>query len=162
MTARGVAYIMRPEQPLYGLRRRKVIVSGRADGSPAAADAVRNRPATRTGRGRRPLSSRSPHTFGKNPERQYARHVLFRRPVVGVAVNEVGLSLGTAALRDRRPAAARSADDDKLPPRRRLEAEAERRIADWATTVAGVVPRLIRCDGSSRGDLPDHHTTPLK
>ena len=64
------------------------------------------------------------------------RAVFSRRPGLGVSMNEVGLSMGPDALaRPGGPLPADPADDANLPAElQALKPEAERRLAEWATT----------------------------
>ena len=88
--------------------------------------------------------------------------LVFPAPGVGVSMTELGISLGPDAL--RAPAGPLPAD----PGRRRatcptelqaLKQEAERRLAEWATTGRGLVSSSLyeACAWFSTG-LGDHHT----
>ena len=105
-------------------------------------------------------SSNSPHV-GKHLKDHLHALLYFPAPGVGVALNEVGLSLGPAALRGPGgPLPPDPADDDKLPPElQALKQEAERRIAEWATTGRGVVSSsLYDATVFFSSGLGDHHT----
>ena len=69
----------------------------------------------------------------------------FPAPGVGVALNEVGVSLGPSVLRGPGgPLPADPAEDSNLPAElQALKSEAERRITEWATTGNGLVSSLL-------------------
>ena len=85
----------------------------------------------------------------------------FPAPGVGVSMTELGISLGPDALRaPGGPLPADPADDADLPGElKELKNEAERRVAEWATTGRGLVSSSLyeACAWFSTG-LGDHHT----
>ena len=86
---------------------------------------------------------------------------MFPAPGIGVSMTEVGISMGPDALRaPAGPLPADPADDASLPPElEAIRAEAERRIAEWATTGRGLVSSSLyeACAWYSTG-LGDAHT----
>ena len=87
--------------------------------------------------------------------------LFFPAPGVGVSMTELGISLGPDALRaPGGPLPADPADDADLPGElKELKNEAERRVAEWATTGRGLVSSSLyeACAWFSTG-LGDHHT----
>lgn len=102
----------------------------------------------------------SPHV-GKHLKDHIQVPLFFPAPGVGVSMNEVGISIGPAAL--RHPAGPLPADpneDEKLPPElQALKQEAERRLVEWATTGCGLASSSLYEAGAwfSTG-LGDHHS----
>ena len=87
--------------------------------------------------------------------------LFFPAPGVGVSMTELGISLGPDAFRaPGGPLPADPADDADLPGElKELKNEAERRVAEWATTGRGLVSSSLyeACAWFSTG-LGDHHT----
>ena len=87
--------------------------------------------------------------------------MVFPAPGVGVSMTELGISLGPDALRaPDGPLPADPADDAHMPDElQALKHEAERRLAEWATTGRGLVSSSLyeACAWFSTG-LGDHHT----
>ncbi len=73
---------------------------------------------------------------GKHLKDHLQAAMFFDAPGVGVSMTEMAISMGPDALRaPNGPLPADPADDDALPePLKALKAEAERRVAEWATT----------------------------
>jgi choline dehydrogenase-like flavoprotein len=82
----------------------------------------------------------SPHV-GKHLKDHLELGLFFPAPGVGISMNEVGISFGSAALRaPAGPLPADPADDAKLPPQlQALKQEADRRFYEWATTGRGLI-----------------------
>ena len=87
--------------------------------------------------------------------------LLHPAPGVGVSMSQMGISLGPDALRaPAGPLPADPADDADMPEElQALKAEAERRVAEWATTGHGLVASSLyeACAWFSTG-LGDDHT----
>jgi choline dehydrogenase len=87
--------------------------------------------------------------------------LVYPAPGVGVSMSQMGLSLGPDALRaPAGPLPADPADDADMPEElQALKAEAERRVAEWATTGHGLVASSLyeACAWFSTG-LGDDHT----
>jgi choline dehydrogenase-like flavoprotein len=102
----------------------------------------------------------SPHV-GKHLKDHVQVPLFFSAPGVGVSMSEVGLSMGSAALRHPAgPLPADPKDDGKLPADlQALKQEAERRLAEWETTGCGLVSSSLyeACAWFSTG-LGDHHS----
>jgi choline dehydrogenase len=102
----------------------------------------------------------SPHV-GKHLKDHIQVPLFFPAPGVGVSMNEVGISIGPAALRHPAgPLPADPNDDEQMPPELlALKQEAERRLAEWATTGCGLAASSLYEAGAwfSTG-LGDHHS----
>jgi choline dehydrogenase len=87
--------------------------------------------------------------------------LVYPAPGGGVSMSQMGLSMGPDALRaPAGPLPADPVDDDGMPEElRALKAEAERRVAEWATTGHGLVSSSLyeACAWFSTG-LGDDHT----
>ena len=87
--------------------------------------------------------------------------LFFPAPGVGVSMTELGISLGPDALRaPNGPLPADPADDANMPDElKELKREAERRLAEWATTGRSLVSSSLyeACAWFSTG-LGDHHS----
>jgi choline dehydrogenase len=87
--------------------------------------------------------------------------LVFPAPGAGISMSQIGLSMGPDALRaPAGPLPADPADDAGLPEElQTLKAEAERRVAEWATNGFGLVSSSMydACAWFSTG-LDDHHT----
>jgi choline dehydrogenase len=87
--------------------------------------------------------------------------LLYPAPGIGVAMSQMGISLGPDALRaPAGPLPPDPAEDTDLPEElQALKAEAERRVAEWATTGHGLVASSLyeACAWFSTG-LGDDHT----
>jgi choline dehydrogenase len=87
--------------------------------------------------------------------------LVYPAPGIGVSMSQMGLSLGPDALRaPAGPLPADPADDADMPEElQALKAEAERRVAEWATTGHGLVASSLyeACAWFSTG-LGDDHT----
>ena len=87
--------------------------------------------------------------------------LLFPAPGTGVSMTQMGLSMGPDALRaPAGPLPADPADDADLPEElQALKSEAERRVAEWATTGHGLVSSsLYEAAAWFSTGLGDHHT----
>jgi choline dehydrogenase len=82
----------------------------------------------------------SPHV-GKHLKDHLQVALVFPAPGVGIAMSEIGISMGPDALRaPAGPLPADPAEDAALPPELlALKREAERRLIEWATTGSGLV-----------------------
>jgi choline dehydrogenase len=82
----------------------------------------------------------APHV-GKHLKDHIQVPLFFSAPGVGVSMNEVGVSMGPAALRQPAgPLPADPQDDGKMSgDLQALKQEAERRLAEWETTGCGLV-----------------------
>jgi choline dehydrogenase len=82
----------------------------------------------------------SPHV-GKHLKDHLELGLFFPAPGVGLSMNEVGISFGSAALRaPLGPLPANPDDDVHLPPQLvALKQEADRRFYEWATTGRGLI-----------------------
>ena len=98
---------------------------------------------------------------GKHLKDHLHTPMVFPAPGIGLNMIDVALSLGPDALRaPAGPLPADPADDDALPPELAgLKAEAERRLAEWATTGRSLVSSSLYDAGLwySTG-LGDEHT----
>jgi choline dehydrogenase len=160
MTARGVEYLNASGEHFTAYAGKEVIVSAGAIGSPQLLMLSGIGPRHELEEVGVPCRVDSPHV-GKHLKDHLHALLYFPAPGVGVALNEVGLSLGPAALRGPGgPLPPDPADDDKLPPElQALKQEAERRIAEWATTGRGVVSSsLYDATVFFSSGLGDHHT----
>jgi choline dehydrogenase-like flavoprotein len=87
--------------------------------------------------------------------------LLFPAPGAGISMMQMGLSMGPDALRaPAGPLPADPADDANLPAELgAVQAEAERRLTEWATTGSSLVSSSLydACAWYSTG-LGDHHT----
>jgi choline dehydrogenase len=103
----------------------------------------------------------SPHV-GKHLKDHVQVPLFFPAPGLAISMIEVGLSMGAAALRHPAgPLPSNPDDDEKLPPElQALKQEAERRLAEWATTGCGIVASSLyeACAWFSTGlgDLHSH------
>jgi choline dehydrogenase-like flavoprotein len=87
--------------------------------------------------------------------------LLFPAPSIGVSMSQMGVSLGPDALRaPAGPLPADPADDADMPEElQALKAEAERRVAEWATTGHGLVSSsLYEASAWFSTGLGDDHT----
>ena len=98
---------------------------------------------------------------GKHLQDHLQLGLVFPAPGIGVSMTEVAISMGPDALRaPAGPLPADPADDASLPPElEAIRAEAERRVAEWATTGHGLVSSSLyeACAWYSTG-LGDAHT----
>jgi choline dehydrogenase len=98
---------------------------------------------------------------GKHLQDHLQLGLVFPAPGIGVSMTEVGISMGPDGLRaPAGPLPADPADDASLPPElEAIRAEAERRVAEWATTGHGLVSSSLyeACAWYSTG-LGDAHT----
>ncbi len=102
----------------------------------------------------------SPHV-GRHLKDHLHVALFFPAPGVGVSMAEVGLSFGPAALRAPAGPLPADASDDRMMPAelQSLKREAERRIAEWATTGCGLVSSsLYDAVAFYSTGLGDHHT----
>ena len=86
-----------------------------------------------------PCQLDQPHV-GKHLKDHLMVPLYFPAPELGVTMNEIGLSIGPAALRGPGgPLPANPADDANLPPElQAVKQEAEQRLAEWETTGHGL------------------------
>jgi choline dehydrogenase-like flavoprotein len=104
-----------------------------------------------------------PHV-GKHLKDHLMVPLFFPAPAAGVSMNEIGLSLGAAALRGPGgPLPADPADDVNLPADlQAMKLEADRRLAGWETTGQGLIASSLT-DGvvfcsTGLGDMHSHDT----
>jgi choline dehydrogenase-like flavoprotein len=104
-----------------------------------------------------------PHV-GKHLKDHLMVPLYFPAPGAGVSMNEIGLSMGAAALRGPGgPLPADPADDVNLPPDlQELKQEADRRLVEWQTTGQGMIASSLT-DGvvfcsTGLGDTHSHDT----
>jgi choline dehydrogenase-like flavoprotein len=104
-----------------------------------------------------------PHV-GKHLKDHLMVPLYFPAPGAGLSMNEIGLSLGAAALRGPGgPLPADPADDANLPANlQAMKQEAERRLAEWETTGQGVIASsmtdaVVFCS-TGLGDTHSHDT----
>ncbi|MEK6334745.1 MAG: GMC family oxidoreductase N-terminal domain-containing protein [Acidobacteriota bacterium] len=101
----------------------------------------------------------SPHV-GKHLKDHIQVPLFFPAPGVGVSMGEVGVSMGPGALRQPAgPLPLDPQDDEQMPaPLQALKQEAERRLAEWATTGCGLVSSSLYEAGAwfSTGLGDDH------
>jgi choline dehydrogenase len=104
-----------------------------------------------------------PHV-GKHLKDHLMVPLFFPAPGAGLSMNQIGLSLGPAALRGPGgPLPADPADDVNLPADlRAMKQEAERRLTEWETTGQGVIASSLT-DGvvfcsTGLGDTHSHDT----
>jgi choline dehydrogenase-like flavoprotein len=104
-----------------------------------------------------------PHV-GKHLKDHLMVPLYFPAPGAGLSMNEIGLSLGSAALRGPGgPLPADPADDVALPDgARAMRDEADRRLAEWTTTGQGVIASsltdaVVFCS-TGLGDTHSHDT----
>ena len=102
-----------------------------------------------------------PHV-GKHLKDHLMVPLYFPAPGTGVTMNEIGLSMGPAALRGPGgPLPADPADDANLSPElQAMKQEADRRLAEWETTGHGLVgssltDACVFCS-TGLGDLHSH------
>jgi choline dehydrogenase len=103
----------------------------------------------------------SPHV-GKHLKDHIQVPLFFPAPGLGISMSEVGVSMGAAALRHPAgPLPSNPDEDEKMPPElQALKQEADRRLAEWATTGCGIVASSLyeACAWFSTGlgDLHSH------
>jgi hypothetical protein len=103
----------------------------------------------------------SPHV-GKHLKDHVQVPLFFSAPGLAISMSEVGLSMGAGALRNPAGPLPSNPDDDvKMAPElQALKQEAERRLAEWATTGCGIVASSLyeACAWFSTGlgDLHSH------
>lgn len=160
LTARGVEYRTAKGELAVAMAEREVVLSGGSIGSPqilllsgigprAELDAVG-------------VECRlDAPDVGKHLKDHLQVGLFFPAPGAGVSMSQVGLSMGPDALRaPAGPLPADPADDDALPEElKALKAEAERRVAEWATEGTGLVSSSMY-DASAwfSTGLGDEHT----
>jgi choline dehydrogenase len=158
--AKGVEYRTASGETRVATARKEVILSAGAVGSPQLLLLSGIGP-------QRELESigvscvvDSPHV-GKHLKDHIQVPLFFSAPGVGVSMQEVALSMGPSVL--RHPTGPLPADplaDETMPADlQALKHEAERRLAEWATTGCGLVASSLydACAWFSTG-LGDHHS----
>lgn len=138
--ATGVEYRTAAGESRTALASREVVLSAGAIGSPHLLLLSGIGPREELGAVGVACRVESPHV-GKHLKDHLQVGFFFPAPGAGVSMNEVGVSLGPAALRaPAGPLPADPAEDASLPPAlQALKQEAERRITEWATTGRGLV-----------------------
>jgi len=160
MEAKGVEYRKSTGEIGVAFASKEVIVSAGAVGSPHLLLLSGIGPRRELETVGVPCLVDSPHV-GKHLKDHIQVPLFFPAPGVGVSMGEVGLSMGAAALRHPAgPLPANPEDDGTLPAElQALKQEAERRLAEWATTGCGLVSSSLydACAWFSTG-LGDHHS----
>jgi choline dehydrogenase len=160
MSALGVEYRTRSGELVEAHARKEVVLSAGAVGSPHLLMLSGVGPRRALEAAGVPCRVDSPHV-GKHLKDHLHALLYFPAPGVGVALNEIGLSLGPSFLRGPGgPLPADPADDAKLPAElHALKQEAERRIVEWATSGRGLISSsLYDAVVFSSTGLGDHHT----
>ena len=139
LRATGVEYRTAVGELASVTARKEVILSAGAVGSPHLLMLSGIGPRQELAAAGVPCLLDSPHV-GKHLKDHIQVPLLFHESGSGVAIQEVGISMGPAALRHPAgPLPADPADDVELPPElQALKEEAERRITEWATTGRGL------------------------
>ena len=158
--AKGVEYRTATGETGVATARKEVILSAGAVGSPHLLLLSGIGPRRELETVGVPCLVDSPHV-GKHLKDHIQVPLFFSAPGVGVSMQEVALSMGPAALRHPAgPLPADPEDDGKMPADlQALKQEAERRLAEWATTGCGLVSSSLydACAWFSTG-LGDHHS----
>ena len=157
--ATGVAYIDDAAGNRTATASREVVLCGGAIGSPQLLLLSGVGPREELEAAGVTCLVDSPHV-GKHLKDHVHLPLFFPAPGLGVPVAEIGVSLGSDALRaPGGPLPADPADDAQLPAELLgLKAEADRRITEWATTGAGLAASSMYDAAAwfSTG-LGDHH-----
>lgn len=134
-TAKGIEYRSASGEVRTVLAAKELILSGGAVGSPHLLMLSGIGPRRELEAAGVPCIVDSPHV-GKHLKDHVQVALFFHAPGAGVPIIEVALSMGPDALRQPAgPLPADPNDDAKLPAELQgLKQEAERRLAEWATT----------------------------
>ena len=160
MTAPGVEYRTESGELVTAHAQKEVVLSAGAIGSPHLLMLSGVGPRQELEAAGVPCLMDSPHV-GKHLKDHLHTLLYFPAPGVGVALNEVALSLGPSVLRGPGgPLPADPAADANLPTElQALKREAERRIAEWATTGRGLISSsLYDAAAFFSTGLGDHHS----
>jgi len=158
--AKGIEYRTAAGGTRVATARKEVILSAGAVGSPHLLLLSGIGPQRELERIGVPCIVDSPHV-GKHLKDHIQVPLFFSAPGVGISMQEVALSMGPSVLRHPAgPLPADPEDDGKMPADlQALKQEAERRLAEWATTGCGLVSSSLydACAWFSTG-LGDHHS----
>jgi choline dehydrogenase len=140
LTAKGVAYRTAAGEDGVALAGKDVILSAGAIGSPHLLLLSGIGPRHELEAAGVSCALDQPHV-GKHLKDHLMVPLFFPAPGVGVSMNEIGLSMGPAALRaPGGPLPAEPADDVNLSAElQSMKQEADRRINEWETTGRGLV-----------------------
>ncbi len=140
LTARGVEYQMADGTTEVISARKEVILSAGAVGSPQILLLSGIGPKSELESVGISCRLDSPHV-GKHLKDHLYLGLVFPAPGVGISTTEIGLSMGPDVLRaPDGPLPAHPAEDAAMPPELLgIKEEAERRLAEWATTGHGLV-----------------------
>jgi len=160
IVTKGVEYRTADGQARVALASKEVILSGGAVGSPHLLLLSGIGPRHELEANGISCVIDNPHV-GKHLKDHIQVPLFFSAPGVGVSMLEVAMSMGPAVLRQPTgPLPANPEDDEKMPGElKALKQEAERRLAEWATTGCGLVASSLYDAGAwfSTG-LGDHHS----
>jgi choline dehydrogenase len=163
LTATGVQYLMASGAIETANASKEVVLSAGAIGSPHLLLLSGIGPQRELEAAGVACLLDQPHV-GKHLKDHLMLPLFFPAPGAGVSMNEIGLSLGAAALRGPGgPLPADPADDVNLPADlQAMKQEADRRLAEWQTTGQGVIASSLT-DGvvfcsSGLGDMHSHDT----
>ena len=140
LTARGVEYRMVDGKTEVVSARKEIILSAGAIGSPQILLLSGIGPKSQLESVGVVCQLDSPHV-GKHLKDHLYLGLVFPAPGVGISMTEIGLSMGPDVMRaPDGPLPADPADDAAMPPELLdIKQEAERRLAEWATTGQGLV-----------------------
>jgi choline dehydrogenase len=158
--ATGVAYIDADEENRTASASREVVLCAGAIGSPQLLMLSGVGPRAELEAAGVACLVDSPHV-GKHLKDHLHLPLFFPAPGLGVPVGEIGISLGSDALRaPAGPLPADPAEDADLPAELlALKAEADRRITEWATTGTGLASSsMYEAAAWFSTGLGDHHT----
>jgi choline dehydrogenase len=161
LVARGVHYRASDGHNRTVFATKEVILSAGAVGSPHLLMLSGIGPSKELEEAGIACALDSPHV-GKHLKDHIQVPLFFHSSGAGVQMSEVAISMGPAALRQPAgPLPADPADDANLPAElKALQQEAERRIAEWATTGRGLVSSSLYDAGAwfstGLGDLHSH------
>ena len=160
LTARGVAYRTDDGNEASVTAEQEVVVCAGAIGSPQVLLLSGIGPAAELEAVGVDCRLDAPDV-GKHLKDHVQAALFFPAPGGGVSMGELGVSFGPDALRaPAGPLPADPADDDALPePLAALRSEAERRVAEWATTGSSLVSSsLYEASAWYSTGLGDDHT----
>jgi choline dehydrogenase-like flavoprotein len=160
LIAKGVEYRSANGELKVALANKEVILSAGSVGSPQLLMLSGVGPKDELERAGIQCQEDSVHV-GKHLKDHIQVPLFFPAAGTGVSMTEVGISMGPAALRQPMgPLPADPNDDENMPAELHgLKQEAERRLAEWATTGCGIASSSLYEAGAwfSTG-LGDHHS----